>query len=152
MNFFHYEPGDAVIDWIHFILPGMGFIEENDIIAATAEIEEENIRLMLRVNDEAEDRRDFQYIEGMYQEDLELYAAISETRNKSLEEQSKVKILVSQLTEETKTTGGEVFGTPEEDYTLGMVLDLIERVGELHQRYIEIKKYIFYKSLCSYQN
>lgn len=61
MNFFHYAPGDAVIDWIHFILPGMGFIEENDIIAATAEIEEENIRLMLRVNDEAEDRRNFQY-------------------------------------------------------------------------------------------
>ena len=53
VNFFHYAPGDALIDWIHFILPGMGFIEENDIIAATDEIEEENVRLMLRVNDEA---------------------------------------------------------------------------------------------------
>ena len=87
----------------------MGFIEENDITAATDEIEEDNVRLMLRVNDEAKDRRDFQYIEGMYQEDLELYAAISETRNKSFEEQSKVNILVNQLTEETKTIGGEVF-------------------------------------------
>ena len=40
VNFFHYAPGDALIDWIHFILPDMGFIEENDIIAATDNIEE----------------------------------------------------------------------------------------------------------------
>ena len=43
------------------------------------------------------------------------------------------------MPQETKTKGGEVFGTPEEDYTLGMVLDQIERVGELRLRDIEIK-------------
>ena len=71
-----------IMHQIQFILPGQAFIEHNDIELASAEIEADDINVILQVNDELTDRRDFEYIENMYRDDLQLYANVSETRNK----------------------------------------------------------------------
>ena len=61
--FMHYAPDDNLIGWIYFILGGHGFIEQNDIEIIVAEIDVNNINVILRVNDKLEESRDFDYIE-----------------------------------------------------------------------------------------
>ena len=52
-----YAPDDTLIGWIHFILGGHGFTEQNDIEITVAEIDANNINVILRVNDELEETK-----------------------------------------------------------------------------------------------
>jgi hypothetical protein len=88
-DFFHYNTDDTLISWIHFILGLRHFIDINNIPGALGEAENEDPGIMLRVNDELKDQRDFAYIEALYQQDLVLYADVSETHNRTEEENSK---------------------------------------------------------------
>ena len=112
IDFMKYAPDDTLIGWIQFILGGLGFIEQNDIETTVAEI------VILRVNDEVQERRDFDYIETLYKEDLQLYADVADTRNKSQEETGKTSILVNQLSKETKDLGDRILAHLKKIMTL----------------------------------
>ena len=58
IDFMKYAPDDTLIGWIQFILGGLGFIEQNDIETTVVEIDGNNINVILRVNDELQERRD----------------------------------------------------------------------------------------------
>ena len=137
--FYSKAPTEEETDLVHFMLPNNQFTDDlnlNNVIEATMA---ENIEVVLMVNDEITSRRQLELIENAYQEDIQSFALLKQTENRTAEEGRTLEIKVNLIESEVKAIANIVLVKEDEELTMGEIQDYLEQLSELRRKYIDVK-------------
>ena len=126
-NFYSRAPNEEETDLVHFMLPNNQFTDDlnlNNVIAATtAEI----IEVILAA------RRQLEVIKNEYQEDIQAFAILKQTENRTAEEGRTL------IESEVKTIAKIVLVKEDEDLTMGELQDYLEQLWEPRKIYMDVR-------------
>ena len=99
----------------------------------------ENIEVVLMVNDEITSRRQLELIENAYQEDIQSFALLKQTENRTAEEGRTLEVKVNLIESEVKAIANIVLLKEDEELTMGEIQDYLEQLSELRRKYMDVK-------------